>query len=276
MAESIKQVAETYLQLSDSEDDEDNSGLESLKEKVNKWKEKMDKLNEEDPLHEVAESEYQEAKQEMEKIKKSRNQLEKTRDALLEEISSKFVPKDEWLDTEVIKAVNKVLTGERNKVLHVNDKEIDSNYSGESEDLFDISERVRRLADDMLEGNEEVKGFWDKFKNQKKFDPFKAVAKAGEKLDRGQIADLMERDVGKGKIGNNIRNTIHQTDFNPYHREGGYSLSVTGKYLKKNYMNLTGEQEAEQQDQEEETEETVEQSSEDKSKQQKFYDTVSE
>jgi hypothetical protein len=276
MTENIKELAEKYLQLTEEDSDEEDHDIGSLKEEVQKWKTKMEGKDEEDRLYEIAESKYQEAKQKVEKLEERQNQLEETKQELLEKTANRFVPQDEWTDTEVIRAVSKVLIGQESSVLHVNDEEIDSEHSSEPEEIFEISERVRRLAEDTLGKTDEVEQFWNKFKEQKKFAPFKVLAEAGQKLDRSQIVERIDEDVDKNKVGSNIRSTIHNTDFNPYHREGGYGLSLTGKYLKKKYMNLTGEQEAEQQDQEEETEETVKQSSEDKSRQQKFYETVSE
>jgi hypothetical protein len=279
MTGSIKDLSQKYIELSkDDGDAQKDDDIGSLKDEMEKWKEKMSELDEEDRLHDIAENKYQEAKQKMQELEENREQLKEVQQELLRRIADRFVPQDEWLDNDTIKAVNKVLTGRTGEVIHVNDEEIDSSYSTEPEEIFEISERVRRLAKDKLGDTDEVKEFWDKFKGQKKFEPFEVLATTGKSLSREEIADKIDRDVSKGQVGANVRSTVNQTEFNPYDRQGSYSLSLTGEYMKEHFMDIESDKEStETESSEEDNEQKEEQSpSKSKSRQQKFYDTVSE
>jgi hypothetical protein len=270
MTEPIKEIAQSYLELSNGKD-RDKEDIDPLEEEVEKWKNKLNDYDEDDPLHEDIKSKYEEAKEKLEQTRESQNRLEEIQEKLLKQISERFAPKGEWLDEKVIRAVNKVLIDRNKDTFYLLDKEVNSQYNGDIEEVIDIAERVRRLAKDSLKQTEEVEEFWEKFQKQKKFRPFEVLARSNEEMGRKEIANKID-DMDANTVGNNVRATIHTTDFNPYHRDGKYGLSLTGEYLKKKYMDIESAEIEEEK--EGEAEENTEE--ENKSQQQKFFDTVSE
>ena len=280
MNKNIVELSEEFLELSErfeSEDDEGKS-LEELKEEREKWEERLSDKDENDPLYEMGREKLDELEEKIENYENSKERYNQVRQNLLRKISSEFVPKEEWIESEVIIALSKVLVGAERETIYINEREVNEDYSGDVEEIFEIAEAIRLLAKDKMGETDELETFWDKIKDQKKAVPLRAVAETEGYIKRKNIAEKLD-NMDAQQVGNNVRSLIHQTDYNLYHRtDEGYGLSFLGEYLKKNYMKVEGGGKKEQnQDIHSEEEKSSEEGSGQKSiEQEEFFSDVSE
>lgn len=281
MNKNIVELSEEFLELSERFESEDEEGksLEELKEERKKWEERLSDKGEDDPLYEMGKEKLDDLAEKIENYENSKERYNQVRQNLLEKISSEFAPKDEWIETEVIRALSKILIGAERETIYINEREVNEEYSGGVEEIFDIAEAIRLLAEDKLGETDELENFWNKIKSQKRAKPLRIVAESNNYIKRKDIAeDLDEMDAQQ--VGNNVRSIIHKTDYNLYHRtEDGYGLSFLGEYLKKNYM-IEGNSKKKEEDKEnthrEKEEKSKENSGQKSIEQEEFFNDVSE
>lgn len=281
MNKNIVELSEEFLELSEKFESKDNEGksLEDLKEERKKWGERLSDKDENDPLYEMGKEKLDDLEEKIENYENSKERYNQVRQNLLRKISSEFVPKEDWIEPEVVRALSKVLIGEERETIYINEREVDEDYSGDVEEIFDTAEAIRLLAKDKLGETDELETFWDRIKDQKKAIPLSVVAETEGYIKRKNIAEKLD-SMDAQQVGNNVRSLIHETDYNLYHRtDDGYGLSFLGKYLKKHYMNIegNGKKEENQSENHSEEEKSSEEGSGQKSiEQEEFFSDVSE
>lgn len=236
MTEQANKLAEKYLTARDEAQSNDNS-LDKLKEKRGEWESKMEGLDEDDPLYDIAKKNFEEYQQKAETIEESRDSLRDYRDSLLEAVGSRFVPRDEWVDEEVIRAINLSILGVDRDFIEIGTVRLEpDNGVSDDEEVFEIATLVRAIANEELGESTELQQYWVEFQDLERFEYFTEIASAEEPLSGKDIAMIRGEEDRRQAISQALINTT-KGEFNPYFKEGRgeYSLSFLGEYLLRRY-----------------------------------------
>lgn len=250
MTEEITTIVSSYLEAHE-QTDASETDLDELREKHADWKSKMEDLDEDDPLFEVAEENYEDYDERIEEIEQSENSLEKWRTELLQTTAERFIPRGDWTNEKVLRALNDALVGEERDYIKIDTVYLEPGVEVEDDErLFEIATAVRSIAEEELGDLERLDDFWNEFQELKRFRWFKQIANANEPLSGKNIAERIGEEDQRQAISQNLIDTT-KGGVNPYFKaeRGKYSLSLVGEYLHEEYSNFDdGEEDSEDED----------------------------
>ncbi len=268
---SIETLTEEYLSAQEQETSPED--LEEAKAHLTELQERYERFErdyaESDPATQQLAERISETEERIAELEEAQRIPEELKEQILEEATG-FMLTAEWLDPDVIEALNLALIGERDSALII--EEIEISGPEDVDDLdditrFDIIDVVRKLALDKLERTGEIEEVWGSIADTTKEEPFEIVAQ----LSRATPDEVVERvdddDVDRETISNRLRNAT-RLQINPYFREDGvYQLSTAGKHLAKRYAEIPEdiEEDAQQEDENQATlgQDTAEQGGDD-------------
>jgi len=266
----LQNLAEDYLK----------SENESLKEKIEEIESEIRELEEEeekyqdfdDDLLQEVKDEREEKQQECKNLEKKIENSQELENEILEKILNGF--KLENLSEEVIRAINGIVHGKDKKFILVRGHKIepDEELDIEKKENRFIRHQVKRIANDIVDSDDEkIQQTWETIESGKNYEAFQIIAENEELVSPDTVSD--ELDLERGKARNRMKSPRYNLPLNPYYvKDGDYTLSLLGKYLKRNYYNS-------REDSEQKEESTAKESKEDSSEkvtQSKFMQEVSE
>lgn len=242
--QSIEQLAEDYLSALESEADEEES--EGARERLSELRERYERFKsdygESDPATQELNERVQDAEEHVEQLEEAQKVPEEFEEQLLV-AAIEFTLSEEWLEPEVIEALNRALIGERDSVLVAKETEISRpDDVTDVDDIvrFDIIDIVRKLAMDKLDGSKDVSDAWESIAGTTKERPFRIVAELGTSTPDEVLEHFEDDDVKRETVRGRLKNAT-RLDINPYIRhDGKYELSTPGKYLAAAYSGVTG------------------------------------
>lgn len=238
------ELAEAYLDALESKSDQEEYGealnrRDALQERLKRFEESYGGS---DPATQELREKVETAENRVEELEEERQEPEVAERELLEAATS-FLLNEEWLQPDVIRALNRALTGERRENLLVDDIEFTELADiTEIDDVerFDIIDVVRKLVLDKLGETDDIQEVWQSLAGSSREDPFRVVAELG-KADPEDVMEAMEEDIERSVARNRLKSAVYQLDVNPYHREDGtYRLSTAGQYIAANYAEIDG------------------------------------
>jgi hypothetical protein len=251
---SIEALAEEYLSAQEQETSPEE--LEEAKAHLTELQERYERFEndyaESDPATQQLAERISETEERIAELEEAQRIPEELKEQILEEATG-FMLTEEWLDPDVIEALNLALIGERDSTLVI--EEIEVSGPDDVDDLdditrFDIIDVVRKLALDKLGRTNELEEVWGSISDTTKEEPFEIVAQLGRATPDEVVEHVDEDDVDRETISNRLRNAT-RLQINPYFREDGvYQLSTAGKHLAKRYAEIPEdvEEDAQQED----------------------------
>jgi len=239
---SIEALAEEYLSAQEQETSSED--LEEAKAHLTELQERYERFEndyaESDPATQQLAERISETEERIAELEEAQRIPEELKEQILEEATG-FMLTEEWLDPDVIEALNLALLGERDSALVI--EEIEISGPDDVDDLdditrFDIIDVVRKLALDKLGRTSEIEEVWESIADTTKEEPFEIVAQLGRATPDEVVERVDEDDVGRETISNRLRNAT-RLQINPYFREDGvYKLSTAGKHLAQRYAEI--------------------------------------
>jgi polyhydroxyalkanoate synthesis regulator phasin len=239
---SIKALAEEYL--SAQEQETSPKDLEETKAHLTELQERYERFEndyaESDPATQQLAERISETEKQIAELEEAQRIPEELKEQIIEEATG-FMPTEEWLDPDVIEALNLALIGERDSALVI--EEIEISGTGDVDDLdditrFDIIDVVRKLALDKLGRTSEVQEVWASIADTTKEEPFEIVAQLGRATPDEVVERVDVDDADRETISNRLRNAT-RLQINPYFREDGvYQLSTAGKHFAQKYAEI--------------------------------------
>lgn len=239
---SVGELADEYLSVLDEGPDRET--LAEAEEEATELRERYErfaeKYGESDPATRELADELSSAEEKVEQLKEQQSLPAELEEELLERATS-FMLTEEWLQTEIIEALNQALIDEHDTSLVIEEIEIASKEDVDGLDeptKFDVIDIVRQLALDKLGRLSDIRDCWETLEGTTKEEPFRIVADVGgatpdDVLERIE-ADEVKRETVRGRLKN-----ATQKDINPYlRREGVYHLSTVGKYITLEYADV--------------------------------------
>lgn len=218
--------------------------LDGLRERLEKFE---DTYDDSDPATQELREKVQSAEEEAEELELERQEPEELERELLETVT-RFTLDDEWLQSEVIEALNQALIGSPHPTLRVDDIELAE--PDDVEDLdelarYDIIDVIRKLALDKLGETDDLKQVWRSIEGTTREAPFRVVAET-DNANPDDVVEAMDEDIERSVAGNRLKNAVYQLEISPYHREDGtYSLSTAGCYIAAEYADAENTDERE-------------------------------
>ena len=176
----------------------------------------------------------------MEELERERQEPEELKRELLEAATG-FILDDEWLQSEVIGALNRALIGSPHPTLRIDDVEL-----AEPEDVeslselarYDIIDIVRKLSLDKLREADDLKQVWQSIESTTKEAPFRVVAEMDD-ANPDDIVESIDEDIERSVARNRLKSAVYQLEISPYYRKDGtYSLSMAGRYVAAEYADV--------------------------------------
>lgn len=239
---SIEALAEEYLSAQEQETSPED--LEEAKAHLTELQERYERFEndyaESDPATQQLAERISETEERIAELEEAQRIPEELKEQILEEATG-FMLTAEWLDPDVIEALNLALIGERDSALII--EEIEISGPDDVDDLdditrFDIIDVVRKLALDKLERTGEIEEVWGSIADTTKEEPFEIVAQLGRATPDEVVERVDDDDVDRETISNRLRNAT-RLQINPYFREDGvYQLSTAGKHLAQRYAEI--------------------------------------
>jgi hypothetical protein len=239
---SIESLAEEYLSAQEQETSPED--LEEAKTHLTKLQERYERFEkdyaESDPATQQLAERISETEERIAELEEAQRIPEELKEQILEEATG-FMLTAEWLDPDVIEALNLALIGERDSTLVI--EEIEISGPDDVDDLdditrFDIIDVVRKLGLDKLERTGEIEEVWGSIADTTKEEPFEIVAQLGRATPDEVVERVDDDDVDRETIRNRLKNAT-RLQINPYFREDGvYQLSTAGKHLAKRYAEI--------------------------------------
>ncbi|RCU44446.1 hypothetical protein DU504_17030 [Haloplanus salinus] len=239
---SIEALAEEYLSAQEQETSPED--LEEAKAHLTELQERYERFEkdyaESDPATQQLAERISETEERIAELEEAQRIPEELKEQILEEATG-FMLTAEWLDPDVIEALNLALIGERDSALIIEEIEIsDPDDVDDLDDItrFDIIDVVRKLALDKLERTSEIGEVWGSIADTTKEEPFETVAQLGRATPDEVVERVDDDDVDRETISNRLRNAT-RLQINPYFREDGvYQLSTAGKHLAQRYAEI--------------------------------------
>lgn len=240
MTEEIpRDLAEAYSEALESQ--ADGNEYDAARENLNALKTRLERFEESygdsDPATEKLREKVQSAEDEVADLEQQRRKPEEQERELVEAARG-FMLDDEWLQPDVIVALNLALVGSPHTTLRVDDFELAEPEDAESLDdvtRFDIIDVVRKLALDKLGEGDEIKSIWQSIQGTTKEGAFRVVVEMGGATSN-DVMEAVDEDIDRKVAENRLNNAVYQLDISPYHREDGtFSLSTVGQYIALEY-----------------------------------------
>ena len=239
---SIEALAEEYLSAQEQETNPED--LEEAKAHLTELQERYERFEndyaESDPATQQLSDRISETEERIAELEEAQRIPEELKEQILEEATG-FMLTEEWLDPDVIEALNLALIGEHDSALVI--EEIEISGPDDVDDLdditrFDIIDVVRKLALDKLERTNEIEEVWGSIADTTKEEPFKIVAQLGRATPDEVVERVDDDEVDRETISNRLRNAT-RLQINPYFREDGvYQLSTAGRHLAQRYAEI--------------------------------------
>lgn len=236
MTNDITTIASDYLETRENTVSEDHD-LDRLREKRDEWLAKMEGLDEEDPLYEIAEENADEYSEKIERIEESENSLKEQETELVRTTANKFIPRGDWTNEEVIRALNRSLLDENREYILIGTTRVEPETTvADDEDVFDIATAVRTVAKQELGESTALREFWEEFQDLKRFKYYEEIAESDDPLTGKDIAERIGAEDQRQAISQALIETT-DGDVNPYFKQGRgeYTLSFVGRYLLREY-----------------------------------------
>lgn len=239
---SIGAIAEEYLSAQEQETspEELEEAKAHLRELEKRYERFENEYAESDPATQQLAERISETEERIAELEEAQRIPEDLKKQILEEATG-FMLTEEWLNPDVIEALNLALIGERDSALVIDEIEISG--PDDVDDLdditrFDIIDVVRKLALDNLGQTSEIQEVWGSIADTTKEEPFEIVAQLGRATPGEVVERVDEDDVDREIISNRLRNAT-RLQINPYLREDGvYQLSTVGRYLAQSYAEI--------------------------------------
>jgi hypothetical protein len=239
---SIEALAEEYLSAQEQETNPED--LEEAKAHLTELQERYERFEndyaESDPATQQLSDRISETEERIAELEEAQRIPEELKEQILEEATG-FMLTEEWLNPDVIEALNLALIGECGSALVI--EEIEISGTDDVDDLddiirFDIIDVVRKLALDKLGRTSEIQEVWESIADTTKEEPFEIVAQLGRATPDEVVERVDEDDVDRETISNRLRNAT-RLQINPYFREDGvYQLSTAGRHLAQKYAEI--------------------------------------
>ncbi|MFC5368693.1 hypothetical protein [Salinirubrum litoreum] len=239
---SIEALAEEYLSAQEQETNPED--LEEAKAHLTELQERYERFEndyaESDPATQQLSDRISETEERIAELEEAQRIPEELKEQILEEATG-FMLTEEWLDPDVIEALNLALIGEHDSALVI--EEIEISGPDDVDDLdditrFDIIDVVRKLALDKLERTNEIEEVWGSIADTTKEEPFEIVAQLGRATPDEVVERVDDDEVDRETISNRLRNAT-RLQINPYFREDGvYQLSTAGRHLAQRYAEI--------------------------------------
>lgn len=238
---SIEELAGEYLSSLEREADQEE--MENAQKHLAELQERHERFNkdygESDPATQELAERVSEAQERVDQLEEAQQVPEKLEEQILER-ATEFILTDEWLESDVIEALNRALIGEDESTLVIEEVEIAGQDDVEDLDdvtRFDIIDVVRKLAMDKLDESEALKDVWDSIEGTTKEAPFRIAARRGYADPDEVLEEIDDDDVSRENVRDRLKNTVRRSEINPYDRQDGvYHLATAGKYLAKEYV----------------------------------------
>ena len=239
---SIEALAEEYLSAQEQETSPED--FEEAKAHLTELQERYERFEndyaESDPATQQLAERISKTEERIAELEEAQRIPEELKEQILEGATG-FMLTEEWLDPDVIEALNLALIGERDSALVI--EEIEISGPDDVDDLdgitrFDIIDVVRKLALDKLRRTNEIEDVWRSISDTTKEEPFEIVAQLGRATPDEVVERVDEDDVDRETISNRLRNAT-RLQINPYFREDGvYQLSTAGRHLAQRYAEI--------------------------------------
>jgi hypothetical protein len=236
----VVKSAEGYLVSLDNEVDQGRR--DELRQEIEEFEERREELvqdhGEGHNLVKKVEEVLDHRQEEIQELEQTEEQVGAARENLLEKTADEFELSEQWLQSEVVEAINHALYDQRNSNFMLSGEEIQTIEDvAERDELerIDQAEVVILLAKDRLEQSEKVREQYERLATSKAFPAFEVLAENGN-LDPAEVAEKL--DEKKTTVNNWLKNPINRWDrLIPFYRpkKGEYDLSTTGRYFYKHY-----------------------------------------
>jgi hypothetical protein len=236
----VVKSAEGYLVSLDNEVDQGRR--DELRQEIEEFEERREELvqdhGEGHNLVKKVEEVLDHRQEEIQELEQTEEQVGAARENLLEKTADEFELSEQWLQSEVVEAINHALYDQRNSNFMLSGEEIQTIEDvAERDELerIDQAEVVILLAKDRLEQSEKVREQYERLATSKAFPAFEVLAEDGN-LDPAEVAEKL--DEKKTTVNNWLKNPINRWDrLIPFYRpkKGEYDLSTTGRYFYKHY-----------------------------------------
>lgn len=236
------ELAEQYIEALESragrdEYDSAREHLEALKSRLQEFEESY---GDSDPATEELAEKVRSAEQEVSRLEQQGRKPEEVKGDLLEAARG-FMLNGEWLEPQVIEALNHALVGACHLSLRVGDIEVARPKDAEElddVDRFDIIDVVRTLALDKLGEQKDLEEVWRSIEGTAKEEAFEVVAENGA-ADPDDVLESLEGDLDRSAARNRLKNAVYDSQISPYYRENGtYALSTAGLYMAAEYAGV--------------------------------------
>lgn len=242
--DGVLQLAKEYRASLNS--DVDQSRKDDLQQEIDDYEGRYEGLvqehGEDHKLAKKARKLVDRRREELQELEELEEAFGSTRDDLLEVVVDDFELDEQWLQTEVVEAVNHALHGQKISSYTLFGEEIANLEDLDGLDAFDQIEReevVILLAKDKLGQSDAVEEQYKRLEESKSFSVFEVLAEYGN-LDSATVAEKLDED--KGTVNNWLKSPINFWDrLIPFYRpkKGEYALSMTGLYFYEQFY--TGE-----------------------------------
>jgi hypothetical protein len=236
----VVKSAEGYLVSLDNEVDQGRR--DELRQEIEEFEERREELvqdhGEGHNLVKKVEEVLDHRQEEIQELEQTEEQVGAARENLLEKTADEFELSEQWLQSEVVEAINHALYNQRNSNFMLSGEEIQTIEDiAERDELerIDQAEVVILLAKDRLEQSEKVREQYERLATSKAFPAFEVLAENGN-LDPAEVAEKLNEK--KTTVNNWLKNPINRWDrLIPFYRpkKGEYDLSTTGRYFYKHY-----------------------------------------
>jgi len=236
----VVKSAEGYLVSLDNEVDQGRR--DELRQEIEEFEERREELvqdhGEGHNLVKKVEEVLDHRQEEIQELEQTEEQVGAARKNLLEKTADEFELSEQWLQSEVVEAINHALYNQRNSNFMLSGEEIQTIEDiAERDELerIDQAEVVILLAKDRLEQSEKVREQYERLATSKAFLAFEVLAENGN-LDPAEVAEKLNEK--KTTVNNWLKNPINRWDrLIPFYRpkKGEYDLSTTGRYFYRHY-----------------------------------------
>lgn len=256
----VAQKADVYFES--LEEEVDQSKKNELRREIEDYKERYEELIEEHgenhKLTKKAGDVVETKREELQELEEFEECRQSVREDFLSFTAEEFDLTHEWLEQEVVEAVNHALYGRRDSSFSLLGEEIVAEDLDELSEFekIDRAEVIIYLCKDFLGDSESVADQYQKFIDSTSFEPFGVLAEHGA-ISPSDVAEILDED--KGDVNNWLKSPINFWDkLIPYYRpkKGVYDLSTTGRYFLEHYyeeqIDVPVESEAEEDEEAEE------------------------
>lgn len=234
----IVELADEYLDLVVGEDTDtksDDEDIEELKEEVERWEKELETLDEDDELYAIGVEERDNLKRRIDEHNQTEKHRERIRQGLLERTASEFVAREKWLEAPVIKAITHELLEETRGEILVDEYRLPA-AELDNKSLFTVSRNIRAAASHATNSDDRISNLWDSIDGTRQYPIVEVLFNSANLLGPSAIADeIQDEDRDRRHIGDALGKMMDR-QYHPYYRgDDGYTLSLVGEYVWKEF-----------------------------------------